>query len=70
MNAIFYFFAKTIQNSDELKVVWDKVKPWCERTMELCRLGKLEESYDCRMYQRDGVDQNGLDLYIRLRGSN
>ena len=62
--------ANTVQEDKELKVIWPHVRAWFKKTIELCCRRKLEESYDCMMYQWDSRDRNGLDLYIRFRASN
>lgn len=63
--------ANSILETEVLKKAWTPpVAAWFHSTMELCRLGKLEESPECKMYQWDGEDKNGLHLYIRYRGSN
>lgn len=37
---------------------------------DLCESGQFEECYDVEMFQWDGTDSNGLNCWLRRRGSN
>lgn len=70
----FTFLAKAkemILNDKHLAKFWTaKLDKWFDALTRICREGKMEETTDCVMFQWIGQDKNGLDLYLRRRGSN
>ena len=54
-----------------LKVAWNRaLEDYFENLEVMSRKGQLEESHDVEMYQWDGTDKYGLNLWLRRRGSN
>jgi hypothetical protein len=47
-----------------------KLQQYLNSLEELCEKGLLEESHDVSLYQWDGKDSNGLNLWLRKHGSN
>jgi len=65
------FILELIQTEKDLEgSLTPKLEQWFKNLLSLCREGKLEETSDCAMFQEDGKDSNGLQLYIRRRGTN
>ena len=65
------FVIELVQMEEELQEFWSpKLEQWFENLLCMCRNGRLEETSDCVMFQEDGTDSFGLQLYIRRRGTN
>jgi hypothetical protein len=62
---------KFIEKTTVLAVTYNgKLQQYLDSLEELCEKGLLEESHDVSLYQWDGKDSNGLNLWLRKRGSN
>ncbi len=63
--------AKFFQDTPGLKEhVNDTLLDCLEKFAQKCELGKYEELSDVKMFKWTGTDKEGLNLYIRFRGSN
>ena len=47
-----------------------KLEAYFDAVEEMCRKGMMEECTDVCLFQWDGTDKCGLDLWLRKRGSN
>ena len=70
VNAIFYFSPRPFRTVTSSKWCGTKSNLGVKRRWNCAASGSSRSHMICRMYQWDRVDQNGLDLYIWLRGSN
>jgi hypothetical protein len=60
-----------VLKSPSLKIAWcPKLEDYFNKLEQLFHDGKLEECCDVELYQWDGVDKDGLDVWLRRRGSN
>lgn len=59
-----------IENTDAFKSAWPKLEKYLDDLEQMCQEGKLAECYDVSLYQWDGRDSHGLDVWLRRRGSN
>lgn len=60
-----------IQNEPSLNNYYtDELRDYLSSFEQKCRDGLFEELSDVCLYKHIGIDSNGLDLWIRLRGSN
>ena len=48
----------------------EELKKYFDSFESKCKEGMFEELSDACLFRHIGVDSNGLDLWIRLRGSN
>ena len=56
------------KSNDYMKVYYnDEIKKYFETFEYKCNLGLFEELDDCNLYLYRGIDNNGLDLWYRLR---
>ena len=60
-----------VEKSPLLKQAWSKkLEVYFETLDKMIGEGKMEECNDVCLYQHDGQDKHGLDLWLRKRGSN
>jgi hypothetical protein len=70
IRVILDFVEKTDAIKDELDThTLEEVQKYLERFAEKCEEGRFEELSDVNLFQWNGKDRNGLDLWLRLRGS-
>jgi hypothetical protein len=60
-----------IRANPVLNVAWNlALEQYFDNLEAMSRKGQLEESHDVEMFQWDGTDKYGLNLWLRRRGSN
>ena len=61
---------KFIEKEEDMRKALSLIEPFLDALEQHCEEGKLEESFDVNVYQFDGKDSNGFNLWLRNRGSN
>ena len=62
---------RMVENSPVLKAAMTpKMALYFDTIETIIAEGKMEECYDVSLFQWDGTDKHGLDLWLRKRGSN
>ena len=56
-------------NSETKEYYTNDVKQYFENFEKRCREGRFAELHDISLYRQVGIDSDGLDLWIRLKGS-